>query len=239
MDNELLKENCAVFDSENDSDYFFEKEHQIRSNVVLELIKDKINPEEKDINLLSLACSTGVIEEKIKKSLNISVFGIDAAHQALKKAAKRNLLTQLGDISKKLSFKDNFFDFVFAGEVIEHIFDTKAFLNEIHRVLKPGGYLIITTPNLARIDDRFKLLFGKTPRQTSPIHTHLHLHIRPFTFDSLKKSLMICNFSDITLRTNSFTIDFFNQEVRIYSKFLSKIFPTFGSTLIVRAHKSI
>lgn len=237
MDNELLKENCEVFDSENDFDYFFEKEHQIRSDIVLELIKDKINPESKKMNLLSLACSTGVIEEKIKKNLNISVVGIDAATQALKRATKRGLLTRHGDISKKLPFKDNFFDFIFAGEVIEHIFDTKAFLNEIHRVLKPGGYVVITTPNLARIDDRLKLLFGKTPRQTSPIHTHLHLHIRPFTFDSLKKSLMACGFSDIILRTNSFTIDFFDQEIKVYSKFLSRMFPAFGSALIVRAKK--
>jgi 2-polyprenyl-3-methyl-5-hydroxy-6-metoxy-1,4-benzoquinol methylase len=38
-------------------------------------------------------------------------------------------------------------DIAFCGEVIEHIEDTEAFLSEIWRLLKPGGYAIFTTPN--------------------------------------------------------------------------------------------
>lgn len=43
---------------------------------------------------------------------------------------------------------DNSFDFAVSFQVIEHIEEDKAFLKEIYRVLKPGGKLILTTPNL-------------------------------------------------------------------------------------------
>jgi 2-polyprenyl-3-methyl-5-hydroxy-6-metoxy-1,4-benzoquinol methylase len=42
---------------------------------------------------------------------------------------------------------DNTFDFAVTFQVIEHIQDDKTFIKEIHRVLKPGGMLLLTTPN--------------------------------------------------------------------------------------------
>ena len=42
---------------------------------------------------------------------------------------------------------DNSFDFAVSFQVIEHIQDDKAFIREIHRVLKPGGKLFLSTPN--------------------------------------------------------------------------------------------
>jgi SAM-dependent methyltransferase len=46
-----------------------------------------------------------------------------------------------------MQLPDDFVDVFFCGECIEHVEDTNAFLSEIHRVLKPGGLAIFTTPN--------------------------------------------------------------------------------------------
>lgn len=46
-----------------------------------------------------------------------------------------------------LPFEDNIFDFVVSFQVIEHIREDVFFVREIHRVLKPGGQFIVTTPN--------------------------------------------------------------------------------------------
>jgi len=60
-----------------------------------------------------------------------------------------------------LPFADNSFDFAAYTDVIEHHpFSPKRVLAEIHRVLVPGGRLILATPNHASIYNRIKLLFG-------------------------------------------------------------------------------
>lgn len=45
------------------------------------------------------------------------------------------------------TLKDNSYDFIVSFQVIEHIQNDKLFLKEIHRVLKPGGTALLTTPN--------------------------------------------------------------------------------------------
>jgi SAM-dependent methyltransferase len=49
-------------------------------------------------------------------------------------------------VIQNLPFKDNIFDFIFSLEVIEHIRDDLSVMKELCRVLKPGGFLIITVP---------------------------------------------------------------------------------------------
>jgi 2-polyprenyl-3-methyl-5-hydroxy-6-metoxy-1,4-benzoquinol methylase len=53
------------------------------------------------------------------------------------------------DVEKDLPITENQFDLVFAGEIIEHLLATRLFLERCQRVLKPGGLLILTTPNLS------------------------------------------------------------------------------------------
>ncbi len=62
-----------------------------------------------------------------------------------------------------LPFSGDTFDFVTYTDVIEHhSFSPKRVLREIHRVLVPGGRIIVSTPNHASIYNRFLLLIGKS-----------------------------------------------------------------------------
>ena len=82
--------------------------------------------------------------------------GIDISYEAIKASATLSeqhnfpygknykYLTSRGD---NIELEDHSVDIFFAGECIEHVENTDAFLDEIHRVLQPGGLCILTTPN--------------------------------------------------------------------------------------------
>jgi 2-polyprenyl-3-methyl-5-hydroxy-6-metoxy-1,4-benzoquinol methylase len=46
---------------------------------------------------------------------------------------------------------------------MEHLPETDRFVKEVHRILKPGGYAVISTPNLASFHNIFSLFLGKQP----------------------------------------------------------------------------
>lgn len=62
------------------------------------------------------------------------------------------------DLNETLPYKNNFFDVVFCIEVIEHLKNPSQLVDEIHRVLKPGGILVLTTPNVDSIYSRLYFL---------------------------------------------------------------------------------
>jgi len=100
------------------------------------------------------------------------------------------------NVEDGISFRDRSFDFIFAGEVIEHVIDTDFFLDECFRVLKEGGLLLLTTPNLGSAYNRYRLLFGKQPLSCE---TRLRAgmdsgHLRCYTYSELRTQLEEHNF---------------------------------------------
>lgn len=55
----------------------------------------------------------------------------------------------------RLPFDDNSFDIVYAIEVAEHLQNPYAFIGEIHRIVKPGGKILLSVPNILNISSRF------------------------------------------------------------------------------------
>jgi SAM-dependent methyltransferase len=66
-------------------------------------------------------------------------------------------------MTARLPFDDESVDVVLAGEIIEHIVDTEAFLREIRRVLRPGGAVVLSTPNILWWKHRLALAAGRYP----------------------------------------------------------------------------
>ena len=67
------------------------------------------------------------------------------------------------DLNLGLPLRSVSFDVVTAMDVIEHLTGTQTFVREIYRVLRPGGYVIIATPNLAAWHNVFALILGLQP----------------------------------------------------------------------------
>jgi SAM-dependent methyltransferase len=80
-------------------------------------------------------------------------------------SARRTVENKLFNVEEdRFPYDDGSFDLVICEELIEHLLFSPTFmLNEIHRVLKRGGKLIISCPNVARIDVLRKILANKNP----------------------------------------------------------------------------
>jgi SAM-dependent methyltransferase len=89
--------------------------------------------------------------------------GIDVAESAAAHVRDLGFEATACDASAGIPYGDATFDVVVCGEVLEHVVDTDNLLAEIHRVLAPGGRLILTTPNLAYAVNRLLLLLGVQP----------------------------------------------------------------------------
>ncbi len=80
------------------------------------------------------------------------------------------------DLLKGLPYPAESFDVVLLVEVIEHLENHRAAIGELARVLKPGGLLVLTTPNIMRLKSRLHFLLSghhKTRRRFIPFDTPL------------------------------------------------------------------
>ncbi|MEU6216480.1 methyltransferase domain-containing protein [Streptomyces sp. NPDC047022] len=92
------------------------------------------------------------------------IVGVDWSQDALRRARTRLPYTVRGELTDGgLPFRTAAADAVLFSEVIEHLVDPDSALDEIRRVLRPGGHLMLSTPNLAAWYNRALLLAGVQP----------------------------------------------------------------------------
>lgn len=176
-----------------DDEYFqYEIENEDNFlNLMLQGIEDVgFNLEDRG-SLLDIGCATGIFLSYLKRR-DWSVQGVEICAPAANYGVeRRGVPIVIGDL-ESAGFKDSSFDIVHISHVIEHVTDPKAFVSEIFRVLKPGGILYCTTPN---IDGFQAKLFKEGWR--SAIADHMVL----FSVKSLKSLLMSCGFRIISHKT--------------------------------------
>lgn len=126
---------------------------------------------------------------------NAHIVGTDFADNAMDAAAAldERIVNDLD--AEDLPFEAASFDFVTCLEVIEHLVFPEKAVSEIARVLRPGGYTVITVPNLQFIEYLFQLVRGKMP---GPAADPRHMSV--FTHRFLRQ-LIERNDLTVTLRT--------------------------------------
>ncbi|HMV47902.1 MAG TPA: class I SAM-dependent methyltransferase [Blastocatellia bacterium] len=114
--------------------------------------------------LLEVGCSTGEMLAAAQSSF--AAFGVEADEAASRIAATRGLDCSHGTLADA-RFPDAYFDVAALYHVIEHFPSPRAELRELHRVIAPGGWLTVETPNIENIWFRF---LGARWRQFIPDH---------------------------------------------------------------------
>jgi Methylase involved in ubiquinone/menaquinone biosynthesis len=140
--------------------------------------------------LLDVGCGDGVIALFLRRRVS-KIYGIDKSERVMKIAKKRGMFVQKIDLDKeKLPFSNLYFDFVTCLDVVEHVRDPHGLIREIYRVLKKGGTLIITAPNIRFSDHLVRLILnGHFPITSEDKSAYDGGHIHYFTFSDLRDIL--------------------------------------------------
>jgi SAM-dependent methyltransferase len=134
----------------------------------------------RDGKLLDLCCGRGE-HMGIFNDIGFETYGIDRENVG----QERGLNVSIADVEKDpFPFDDNFFDSVMMKSAIEHIANTGHLLQEIHRVMKPGANVVITTCDWKKL---YKIFYDD------------FTHVSPFTRASLQDAMRMFKFKEVVV----------------------------------------
>lgn len=188
--------------------------------------------------LLDIGCGSGQGTAHWR-SLGWTCEGTDVNPDAVAEAS-RTMPAKVCDLNQApLPYPDGSFDLIFAGEVIEHLVDTDGFLHEVHRCLRPGGHLLLTTPNLASFENRIKLLLGRYPRWLDHRLAGCG-HVRAYTPRALKRQLAEQGFTVVRHTGNwvPFVPQSWTDDVRSpWLAWTGSLWPNLAQAILVLARR--
>jgi 2-polyprenyl-3-methyl-5-hydroxy-6-metoxy-1,4-benzoquinol methylase len=96
--------------------------------------------------LLDVGCGSGENSRALAEK-GFKVHGVDISPAAIERYCRQGFDGRVCDIEGGLGYPQASFDIVFCSEVIEHMVSPELLVGEMARVLKPGGHLVLSTPN--------------------------------------------------------------------------------------------
>ena len=157
----------------------------------VERILSLLTPSDHPTKGLDVGCFDGTIASRARDRVGplCEMHGIDVAEGLRSIVEPKGIRFSTADLNTRINFADNTFDFIIAGEIIEHLYDTDLFVDELRRILRPGGILILTTPNVVSLGRRIHAVLGNgafmEASLTYPLDPKPAGHIRFFSRDLL------------------------------------------------------
>jgi 2-polyprenyl-3-methyl-5-hydroxy-6-metoxy-1,4-benzoquinol methylase len=188
-----------------------------------EFLLEHVGATPKDV--LDVGCAGGYIAVLLGQAGH-RVVGLELNQRMADEARSLGVEVIECDVEGPLPLSDSCVDIVHACEVIEHLFDTEGFLRELHRLLRPRGILILSTPNLNSLVNRARVLVGRPLPMWGAFPDDRHgSHIRVFNKAKILELLRRTGFqperlTGVNQYRRSWVIDYL---------------PTFSELILVKA----
>ncbi|MBF0571337.1 MAG: class I SAM-dependent methyltransferase [Candidatus Omnitrophica bacterium] len=180
---------------------------KVKRNYLLEGIL-KVFENEKRGAVADLGCGDGDYSVALTK-MGFKVIACDLDVKRFKHNGKIDF--KVCDVTKQLPFDDASFDFVVLAEVIEHLRNPYQVMQELSRILRPGGKIILSTPNILNLKSRMRFLFEgcweffrEPPLENSknPKSVIYNLHLIPWRYHELEYLLADSQFEIQTIASS-------------------------------------
>ena len=156
---------------------------------------------------LDIGAGRGELVERFRSEFGVVSSVCDYTDQLMRIPGQKVDIANLNQ--EGLPYPDQTFDVVTATEVVEHLEHYRETLREIHRVLKPGGVAILSTPNILNLNSRLRFLwfgygnlFGPLPVRNSALYS-TGGHINPVSYFYLAHSMMDAGFDEVEWRVDN------------------------------------
>jgi len=246
--------------------YFFDGKNYSKTEIQ-KLIKDHVERNKKNPDprifqtlrmlegkeILDVGCSDGSI--LMLADQNLKIHGIDVLESSIEIAKEfysaPNLTYEVRDLLKQ-PFSENSFDCVTFLETIEHVENPALYLREFYRILRPGGFVIISTPNATSLKNLLYALSYRRRKKREGIAMEISVepkntgtqieHIYNWDFPTLVRLLDRCGFEYVDhayARAGPIIIPILGKKTQIInanSKILRSFEPLM-TTQIIKARK--
>jgi SAM-dependent methyltransferase len=143
-----------------------------RRTIFFDLIRRSLGPDRRDLQVLEIGCGAGGMLDPLAEFGTVT--GIDVAHDYIEFCRQRGHDRVITGSGYELPFKDQSFDMIALFDVIEHIPDDLKVMQEVRRVLRPGGQVFVSVP-------AYQFLFSQNDRVAH--------HLRRYTAGRLERLL--------------------------------------------------
>ena len=180
--------------------------------------------------ILDIGCGIGT-HAAVMMERGFDVVGLDFSVAAIDRANRLGITVLAADADTYLPFRNCTFDYVWATDVLEHVFDPIGLIEEIFRVLTPRGRVLVTVPNDLNLKSRIRIfLSGRSPQSKVYRTSRQYKHHTLFSMELLKYMLVDAGCFKLEFMRAACT----GTNHLIRSEFLASLF---GSTFVAVCSK--